>query len=428
MADMVQKFGSFLNSRMETDPASARRLLTAAFRAKRLQLKFFPDKRLSPARRELALYSMDAVLNPLLHPEREALVSIFTPCELLQTFGYAPMMAEAVSCYINGARAERGFIDYAQENGLPETFCSYHKTLLGGMLSGVLPRPKVIVNTSLACDANNLTFRMAAREFQVPQFYIDVPYEVSEDSVQYVTDELKELAGFLEEDAGKKLDMDLLKQHVACAGRTMKKFASCQQAKRDVWLSNDMTDELYEIFANKVLLGMPQIERFADHLLRDLKKAEKTRGIRLLWMHTIPYNLTPLRTLMNFSDRVQIVACDMNYDEFCRTDPEKPFESMARRLVYDSFNGPAERRIKRSIAMAKKLKADGVVYFCHWGCKQTMASSNLAAQMLEEAGFPALVLDGDGVDTTSSSNGQLMTRIEAFVEMLEQSDKENGGT
>ena len=33
------------------------------------------------------------------------------------------------------------------------------------------------------------------------------------------------------------------------------------------------------------------------------------------------------------------------------------------------------RRIDRSIEMARQLEVDGVVYFCHWGCKQTQAAA-----------------------------------------------------
>ena len=41
---------------------------------------------------------------------------------------------------------------------------------------------------------------------------------------------------------------------------------------------------------------------------------------------------------------------------------------------------------------------------------------------LEEAGFPTLILNGDGCDENNSSNGQVATRLEAFMEMLEEHD------
>ena len=424
MADLVQKYGNIVDRLIANHPTAARRMLLFGYYAKRVQLKHFPQKGLSQARNDLAVLSMNAVIDPLRHPENAALVSIFTPCELLQTVGIHPMLAEAMSSYINGTKAEKGFIDLAQDHGLPETFCSYHKTLLGAIFSGVIPKPRFIVNTSLACDANSLTFRKAAEHWKIPQFFIDVPYDSHEDAVTYVEEQLRSFAGFLEVEMGRPLDESELKRHVRQSKRTMEALARCQRSKKGIFLSNDLTDEMYEVFANHVLLGEDGVERFALQLEKDLQKAEPTRGVRLLWMHVIPYYQEDLRKMLNFSDRCQIVSCDMNFDEFCETDPEQPYRSMARRLVYDAFNGPADRRIARSIEMAKEQEVDGVVYFCHWGCKQTLAAAQNTRRAMETAGFPTLILDGDGCDAGNTSNGQIRTRMEAFIEMLE--DRKNG--
>lgn len=92
---------------------------------------------------------------------------------------------------------------------------------------------------------------------------------------------------------------------------------------------------------------------------------------------------------------------------------------MARRLVYNSFNGGCEHRIVRALEAARRLQADGIVYFCHWGCKQTLGAAQLVRTRLEAEGFPVLLLDGDGCDRANTSDGQTATRLGAFVEMLE---------
>ena len=420
MADLVQKYGRMVDSRIEEHPVAARRMLLAGYYAKRIQLKHFPLKGLSPARNDLAVTSMNAVIDPLVHPDKAALVSIFTPCEILHAAGIHPMLAEAMSSYINGTKAESGFLEAAQGAGLPETFCSYHRVLLGAIVSDVIPKPQFIFNTSMVCDANSLTFRKAAEHWQIPQFFLDVPYEQDEDAVGYVAGQLRDFMAFMKEVTGISVEEEKLKEHVAMSGRSMEALARAQKLKKGKYLSNDLTDEMYEVFANHVLLGTPETERFALQLEKDLSEAQPTKGLRILWMHVIPYYQEDLRAMYNFGDRCQIIACDMNYDEFCETDPEKPYESMARRLVYDVFNGPAERRIRKSLEMARELEADGVVYFCHWGCKQTLASAQVTRKTMEEAGYPTLILDGDGCDAANTSNGQMLTRMEAFLEMLEE--------
>ena len=42
-----------------------------------------------------------------------------------------------------------------------------------------------------------------------------------------------------------------------------------------------------------------------------------------------------------------------------------------------------------------------------------------AFRRLEAAGFPTLVLDGDGCDSGNVNDGQMVTRLQAFLELLE---------
>lgn len=94
---------------------------------------------------------------------------------------------------------------------------------------------------------------------------------------------------------------------------------------------------------------------------------------------------------------------------------------MARRLVYDAYNGPVTDRIAATRKTADQVQADGVVVFCHWGCKETCGASGQIKDALEKAGYPCLVLNGDGVDRHNTSDGQVSTQIGAFMEMLETS-------
>ena len=137
------------------------------------------------------------------------------------------MCAEVFSAFVNGARAEKVFVETAEAFGVPETYCSYHKVLMGGALSGVLPQPLFIVNTSLACDANNLTFRALAEHYRIPQFYVDVPSRRDEESVRYVADQLRELTAFLEQQTGRKLDGTALRETIERSRRTIENFRAC---------------------------------------------------------------------------------------------------------------------------------------------------------------------------------------------------------
>lgn len=419
MTDFTVKFGNLINREAPVHPVLCRRLLLAGYRAFGWKLRHAPDSRLPASRQYIAALLNRSVVEVLAHSRRAALTNVFLPCELLDAMEIRPMCAELYAAFLNGAHAEKPFVEAAEAAGIAETYCSYHKVFLGSAFSGVLPKPSCILNTSLICDANNLTFRTLSDFYGVPQYYVDVPPRRDEECLRYVAGQMRGMTRFLEECTGIKLDPDRLRQAMVHTRNTIENFRACIQEKRTHSLPGDITSEMYEIYATHIGLGTEEAERYSRMLLADLRNAPPAHGIRLLWLHTIPNWQQPLRDKLNFSDRCQILSCDMNFESLVDIDPDRPYESMACRLVASSWNGSGENRIAAARAMAKALEADGVVCFCHWGCKQTMGLSARFKQELEADGFPTLILNGDGCDRSNSSDGQIATRFNAFLEMLE---------
>ena len=419
MADVIEKFGQFICREAPGHPVFSRNLLLTGFRVFGRTLRKKPDPRLPESRQYIAVLLNRAVTGTLAHPENTALVSVFQPCELMHALDIQPMCAELYSAFINGAHAEKVFVEAAEAAGIPETYCSYHKVLMGSAFTGVLPKPRFVVNTSLVCDANNLTFRALAEDFQIPQFYVDVPPRRGEGSLQYVTGQMRELADFLQDQTGRRLDNDRLRETMVRTKNTVENLRSSLLEKRAHSLPGDITSEMYEIYTSHIALGTQEAEKYSQMLLSDLKAAPKAHGVRLLWLHTIPQWQTPIREKFNFSDRCQILSCDINFESLVDINPDKPYESMANRLVSSAWNGGGENRVAAALSAARAMDADGVVCFCHWGCKQTMGLSAQFKEKLEAAGFPTLILNGDGCDRSNSSDGQIATRLNAFLEMLE---------
>ena len=57
--------------------------------------------------------------------------------------------------------------------------------------------------------------------------------------------------------------------------------------------------------------------------------------------------------MLETENRCELVGCDLTFDSLTALDPEKPFESMARRLLANVNGGSAARRIDNAIAWAK---------------------------------------------------------------------------
>lgn len=420
MTDFVRGFGSFVASKVEDHPERARRWLSTAYSLVGWKAAHFPDRQDPRARSAMNAATGRCMAACLRHPERAVLVNIFFPCELLHALDLVPMAPEALACYVTNTACEHPFVQCAEDRGVPETYCSYHKVLLGMAESGVLPRPRLILNTSMACDANHLTFRRLAEDYQVPHRTVEVPYDGGGDALEYVAGQLRELVPALEEAAGKRLDPERLKAAVASSGRSLDWYRTYLDRRAARHVSDSLSGELLGMMNNHILLGTPESEAANRLLCQEVSALpEGGGGKRILWVHTMPNWQTSMQAFFNHSLRCEVVGSDMCFDALVPMDPERPYESLAGRLVHSLYRGPAEERIAGNLAWARRLRADGIVVFCHWGCKQTLGMAAQAKREFEAAGFPTLLLDGDGCDSRNVTDGQMATRVGAFLELLE---------
>jgi hypothetical protein len=117
--------------------------------------------------------------------------------------------------------------------------------------------------------------------------------------------------------------------------------------------------------------------------------------LRLLWIQNrIQFN-NPLVELLEKEYRANIVSDELNDIFWDPIDPQDPYPGMARRAIAIPLNGSIQRRIGHLQKLARAYSG------------------------LKEIGVPVLNLEVDCVDKRNFAEGQLRTRVEAFVEMLE---------
>ena len=422
MNETIEKFGSWLGPIAGKHPGITEKILAGVYKSVSLQASRFPNtSAYMPSREYMQGITTGLMSQVLTHPGRCAVVNIFMSCEIFHVLNIRVSAPEALSILLTNTAVEQPFIQAAQDNGASENFCSFHRALLGLAETGVLRAPMFIAHTTTACDANQLTFHRLSEIWKVPRFVIDVPYDVSEDAVCYVAGQLKELQKAAEECARKKTDPALLRQAVARSIRTQEAYRRYLAKRSRYHLPEVMTPELLNVFCSHLYLGNEEAERYAQMLEEELSTARPAGSApKILWMHVVPNAQEPLKAVFQGkeSSHFEVLGCDLAYDNLVPMDENRPYESMARRMVYSSYNGPGSRRIQRTLELARQMKADGVLIFCQWGCKQTQGIAYAAKKTFEEAGFPTLVLDGDACDRTNEASGQALTRVAAFEEEL----------
>ena len=286
--------------------------LIKAFQIKRAWCKCFPDEWMNPSQQLAQSLALNTVTSALEKPEDSVFTSIFMPNEIFHALGLRPLIAEAVADFIAGAHAELGFTIYAEEHGVPQTYCSFHKVLLGATMAEVFGVPPLITNCSVACDANNLTFRMLAKRFDTEHVYVDVPADYDEEGCEYVAEQLEEMAHAAEDCYGRKLDEDLLKEKVARSQRTLDLLTRSMRLRTGRYIKNNMGLEMQFGLCFHTMLGEESCERLARLMLKDYLGAEPFDGVNLVWSSTTPFFCIQLQRLM-----------DVNTEQLHRLEPRR---------------------------------------------------------------------------------------------------------
>lgn len=421
---IVDRFGSYAEQLAQKNPRRARKMLASVFRLYGVYMRLNKSDQLS-ARGYQMQHCNRVMADSLADSARNVVVSIFTPCEVMHAMDLQVVFPEGLSCYMTSSHCEKLFLNQAENSGVPESFCSFHKQFIGMVEKGMLPVPDCIINTTMVCDANQLSFRYLADYFHVPHFVIDVPNEPGEKNRAYVKAQLEEMTRFLEKATGKTLKKERLDRSMQLAQESLENYREILRLKAERSERGRLTDLMMDAFEYHVLLGTEETAESGRRMIRDLQKLSPEtgadrKGVRIAWVHVLPYWQKAMTEVFNHNDRVEVISGDMSLDNL-KTDLDwkDPYGSMADMLLEDSFNGPAERRIDRVLEYARSMHADGIIYFCHWGCKQTLGAAALAAGEFERAGFPTLTLDGDGCDPRNIQEGQMLTRVQAFIEQLE---------
>ncbi|CUP09685.1 2-hydroxyglutaryl-CoA dehydratase subunit D [Clostridium baratii] len=420
--DFIKIYSDIIKSNLDK-PKKVTKLLKLGYNAEYLNLKFFGDKNLPKSLRYLSKLCMKYTLEPMRDPDNTAFVNVFTPTEFLHAFDIHPQLIEAYSSYISGARCEDAFIDVAESNGISDSLCSYHKTFIGSAIKGVIKKPRFAITTSTACDGNINTFRCVSNIYNIDNFIIDVPYEYSKEAEMYVKGQLHEMVTFIEDNMKKKLDENRLKEIILNENKSIKYYKNYLEILKTKYFPNTLTTEMFKVFATHPGMGREDSLKFFEMLLEDINNyPTKEAKNRILWVHLLPFYSESIKEYLDLNEDYQLIMSDMNGDYLKELDVNDPYSSIAKKIILNSFNGPYERRGNNILNLAKDLNVDGVINFCHFGCKQSSGGSLILKDILNENNIPLLNIDGDAVDRRNSQEGQNKTRLEAFFEILNKGE------
>lgn len=139
---IVKKYEELTKKEAETNPETAYKMIKLGLFLEK-QIVKLSSKEVPKAYTKLSLIAINSILRALKEPENSAWINIFTPVEILQCFDINPLSIECMACFMSGFECEDFVNEYAENIGIAETLCSYHKgfiELLSVFRASFLPK------------------------------------------------------------------------------------------------------------------------------------------------------------------------------------------------------------------------------------------------------------------------------------------------
>lgn len=350
---------------------------------------------------------------------------IVVPFDILHTMGVTSCFVEFVGAVLANLGGVEPALEAAEQNGYSTDICSYHRAVNGAAAMGLVPPPDFLIGTNCPCSGSLSTVEHLAYKFNKPLFVLHVPPKHDAQSIAYLAKQIERMVGFVEAQTGKALDLQALRQTIDKVNQTRDMLLEVYQLASHMPTPARRKDMINLGFLMLLLMGSDAGLDLATAYRDEFKTkiARKQSGIedeqiRLLWFQNRIQFKTDLEEVLEKEYQTAVVVDELNSITWEPIDPEAPFEGFAARILSNPVSSPISNRLSNLIRMAKAYQVDGVIHPGHWGCRQGTGARGLVESALKAEGLPMLNLDVDCADPRNFSEGQLRTRVGAFIETI----------
>lgn len=365
------------------------------------------------------------------------------PAELLRSFGFEVYFPENHGALLGATRTAMDHIPEAIKCGYSGHVCSYTTADIGAYLkketplkthyglSGI-PKPDIIAYNTNQCREVQDWFQFFADEFKCPIVGIMPPRhvdEVSQDEVDLVVKQFKNMIPVCEKVSGKKFEHDKFKETVRLSKEATLLWQKVLKTSISSSAPLSFFDGTIHMGPIVVLRGTQIAKEYYTVLLKELEENVKNATgflpqakTRIFWEGMPIWGKLRMMSDLFADNGAAVVAStycsSWVFDKF---DENDPWNSTARAYTEIFINRSEKAKMRMLSDWLKEYKIDGIVYHDTKTCfNNSNAKFGMPQRLKEATGIPALVVEGDLCDLRFFSEGQSTTKIETFLEQLEE--------
>jgi benzoyl-CoA reductase/2-hydroxyglutaryl-CoA dehydratase subunit BcrC/BadD/HgdB len=385
--------------------------------------------------------------------QKVAWCGIAVPKQPLQAMDILAYYPEQYGTVVATRGDPRRFISVAEAYGLGSEMCGYARITIGYILEGLpedaplggMLKPDMLITTTAVCDTRVKWWELMGELLDVPVFILEFPdlppmgrggatlkpgemdttgIQMNREDTPHATHfSIENYIGFqsfLEKNCGKPMDHERLVVVSKAASKVSRIRREINEYRKAIPTPMGAGDAFSAMFPGTYMPGTELADRFYTKLREEVRsRMENKIGIvpneqfRLVWSG-IPfwYNMG----LINyFEEKGGVVVIDTQYGAASLTGGNPKREPKRW-----GMNGMVAAVVKAVI----DYNCDGAVLSFTPTCRALyIVQQEIQNTLKEELGVPSILLESDMVDPTSFNEGQTMTRIDAFIEVVSEKAK-----
>jgi len=363
------------------------------------------------------------------------------PSEILEAMDINAVYLENYATVCAAKRLSSGFCRAGERAGFSQDVCGYARILMGHLLGGDeapeapyggLAKPDFLVVNSYSCDSRLGWFATMSRTLNLPVYVLDAPCQpeggcAEVANVTYTESQLEDFVAFLEEQTGTKLDREKLRAKLDLAHRAHDIQVEIYEMRKAVPSPMGAGDAYTVVWPGMYMAGTKECDEFYQRLQAEVsERIEKKIGIvpeekfRLLWSG-LPfwYNMALLNYFEDFGGVVAIENAYFRYEKSLPSQHEDPVKDMAiSSTTRRPYTGDIKQRVQLTLDIVRDYHVDGVILAYNPSCRLMYILQPELKNALDQHGIPNLSIECDMADERTYSEGQIKTRLDAFIERM----------